>query len=138
MKNRIKEIRNKNRMSQAALAKELGIAQNTLSYWEQGKYDVDTESLVRIAEFFDCTIDYLLCRQEDLSSKAICKMPPEPSPDVANRMETILQELEQEEAPMFDGEPMDEESLELIRASLKIAYKIAMASKKISKKSDDV
>lgn len=52
MKNRIKELRQGHGVTQAALAKYLGVAQNTLSYWEQGKYDVDNASLQKIADFF--------------------------------------------------------------------------------------
>ncbi len=60
MKNRLKELRKEHRMTQAELAGKLGIAQNTLSYWEQGKYDIDSESLNRIAKIFGVTIDYVL------------------------------------------------------------------------------
>ena len=48
-------------MTQAVLAKKLGVAQNTLSYWEQEKYDIDSESLKRIADIFGVSIDYVLC-----------------------------------------------------------------------------
>lgn len=40
------------------------MAQNTLSYWEQGKYDVDTQSLQKIADHFNVTVDYLLGNEE--------------------------------------------------------------------------
>ena len=64
MKNRIRELRQAHGIKQADLAKHLGVAQNTLSYWEQGKYDVDNTSLQKIADFFKCTVDYVLCRDE--------------------------------------------------------------------------
>lgn len=64
MKNRIKELRQGHGVTQAALAKYLGVAQNTLSYWEQGKYDIDNASLQKIADFFNCSVDCILCRSE--------------------------------------------------------------------------
>lgn len=64
MKNRIRELRQAHGIKQADLAKHLGVAQNTLSYWEQGKYDVDNTSLQKIADFFKCTVDYVLRRDE--------------------------------------------------------------------------
>lgn len=64
MKNRIRELRQAYRIKQAELAKYLGIAQNTLSYWEQGKYDVDTASLQKIADYFHCSVDCVLCRED--------------------------------------------------------------------------
>lgn len=60
MENKIKELRTGHSVTQAALAKYLGVAQNTLSYWEQGKYDVDNESLKKIAEYFKCSVDCVL------------------------------------------------------------------------------
>ena len=61
MKNRIKELRNERKVTQATLAKYLGVAQNTLSYWENETYDIDTASLRKVADYFGVTTDYILC-----------------------------------------------------------------------------
>lgn len=60
--NRIKDLRQRNGLTQATLASHLGIAQNTLSYWENGKFEIDNASLCKIADFFHVTTDYLLGR----------------------------------------------------------------------------
>lgn len=62
MKNRIKELRNERKVTQAILAKHLGVAQNTVSNWENGNRLVDTENLQKIADYFGVTTDYILCR----------------------------------------------------------------------------
>lgn len=62
MLNRIKELRQERKITQSVLANYLGVAQNTLSYWEQGKYDIDNESLNKIADYFNVSVDYLLGR----------------------------------------------------------------------------
>lgn len=69
MKNRIKELRSERRVTQATLAKYLGVAQNTLSYWENETYDIDTGSLQKIADYFGVTTDYVLCRDSALVSQ---------------------------------------------------------------------
>ena len=61
MKNRIKELRNERKVTQAILAKHLGVAQNTVSNWENGNRLVDTENLQKIADYFGVTTDYILC-----------------------------------------------------------------------------
>ena len=61
--NRIKSLRLKNKLTQTELAKYLNVAQNTISYWEQGKYDIDNESLTKLADLFRCSTDYLLGRE---------------------------------------------------------------------------
>lgn len=60
--NRLKELRKEAGLNQTELASRLGIVQSTLSHWEQGKYDIDNESLLKLAEMFDCTTDYILGR----------------------------------------------------------------------------
>ena len=64
MKNRIKEIRQKRGITQAELAKQIGVAQNTLSYWENGKRECDFDMLIRIADIFGVSVDYLLGRSD--------------------------------------------------------------------------
>jgi len=58
--NRIKELRENKNVRQIDLAEYLNIAQNTLSYWEQGKYDIDNKSLQKLAVYFETTTDYIL------------------------------------------------------------------------------
>ena len=65
MQNRIKQLRTQKNVTQVELAKYLGVAQNTLSYWEKGTYDIDSESLLRIADYFGVSTDYILVRKPD-------------------------------------------------------------------------
>nr|DAK92460.1 MAG TPA: Repressor protein CI [Caudoviricetes sp.] len=58
--NRIKEIRLVNNMKQADLADKLNVTQATVSGWESGRRTPDLETVRRIAELFDCSIDELL------------------------------------------------------------------------------
>lgn len=62
--NRIKEIRLSRNIKQIELAKELKIAQGTLSTWETGKYEPDNESLKKLADYFNVSVDYLLGRTD--------------------------------------------------------------------------
>ena len=61
--NKIKELRIKAGMTQSELSSLLGIAQNTLSYWEQNKYQPDNDTLLKLANIFNVTLDYLLGRE---------------------------------------------------------------------------
>lgn len=60
--NRIKILRIEKGMKQSELAEYLKVAQSTVSGWENGNYEVDHENLYKIADLFDCSIDYLLGR----------------------------------------------------------------------------
>ncbi len=60
MRNRIKELRQGRKIKQSELADYLGVAQNTLSYWERGVYDIDNASLKKLADYFGVSVDSLL------------------------------------------------------------------------------
>lgn len=61
---RIKEARLQNGISQKELAAAIGVAQNTLSQYENGKREADYDTILKISEILNCPIDYLI-RGED-------------------------------------------------------------------------
>lgn len=60
----LKELREQQCLTQNDLATALNTTQRKVSYWESAKIEPDLESLWRIADFFDVTIDYLLGRED--------------------------------------------------------------------------
>lgn len=62
---RLKEVRRKKRISQLKLAMDLGMNQNTISRYETGEREADYATLIRFADYFDVSIDYLLERTEN-------------------------------------------------------------------------
>ena len=58
--NRLKMLRRQQSWSQSELASMLGVAQNTISNWENGSRLIDQETLVRISKLFKVSVDYLL------------------------------------------------------------------------------
>ena len=56
----LKALRENSKISQAVLAKELGVAQGTVGNWESGSRTPDLDMLVKIAKYFDVTVDHLL------------------------------------------------------------------------------
>lgn len=64
MKNRIKALREDRDLRQSDLAQAVGIDQRTISNYEMGKTNPDSEALIRLADFFNVTIDYLVGRTD--------------------------------------------------------------------------
>lgn len=60
--NRIKDLREDRDLRQTDVAEATGIDQRTLSNYETGKTNPDSFALIRLADFFDVSIDYLLGR----------------------------------------------------------------------------
>ena len=63
MENRIRELREDRDMRQIDLADATGIDQRTLSNYETGKTNPDSYALIKLADFFEVSIDYLLMHE---------------------------------------------------------------------------
>ncbi len=57
---RLKKLRRDSELSQAKLGVILGVPQQTYDKWEQGKSQPDIQMLIRLATYFDVTVDYLI------------------------------------------------------------------------------
>jgi len=66
--NRLKELRKLKQIKQIDLCKKLGVTQGALSGWENGKYEPDINSLKKLSQIFDVSIDFLLGHTEQATS----------------------------------------------------------------------
>ena len=57
---RLKELRIENNYSQKEIAELMGIAQVTYSHYELGRRSVSIQNLVKIAQIYNVSVDYLL------------------------------------------------------------------------------
>lgn len=62
---RLKELRERRKMSQVFLGMELNISQNAVSQYENGIREADYATLIAIADYFDVSVDYLLGRTDN-------------------------------------------------------------------------
>lgn len=62
---KLKELRNEKGISQLKLAMDLSMNQNTISRYETEERQADYETLIKIADYFNVSIDYLLGRTEN-------------------------------------------------------------------------
>ena len=65
----LRNLREENNLSQKELAKELSIAQTTYSNYELGKINIPVPTLIRLAEYYHTTVDYLLGLTDDRNEK---------------------------------------------------------------------
>lgn len=64
----LKELRLQNKMSQQKLSSHLGVARSTIAMWESGASQPDHATVIKIADLFNVTTDYLLGREGPYSS----------------------------------------------------------------------
>lgn len=62
---RLKELRKSRGISQLKLAMDLNMNQNSISRYENGEREADYAALIRLADYFDVSVDYLLGRTDN-------------------------------------------------------------------------
>ena len=62
---RLKELRKRKGISQLRLATDLNTTQNTISRYETGEREPGIAELIKIADYFHVSVDYLIGRTEN-------------------------------------------------------------------------
>lgn len=65
MHTRIKDLRTDQDLKQKQVAEAIGITQRKYSYLETGRQQWPDELLARLADFYQTSVDYLLCLTDD-------------------------------------------------------------------------
>ena len=65
MYNRIRDLREDQDLNQTQVAKMLGMSQPGYSKYETGENDIPTIILIKLADFYDVSVDYLLNRTDN-------------------------------------------------------------------------
>ena len=124
------KIRDEKGYKDADVAKGTGITKSTFSDWKSGRSNPKNEKLIKIADFLGVSVECLLTGNE-VSSEKEPQLSPKDERDIAKRLENTLATLEQsQEALMFSGEPLDDETRELLKASIENSLKIAKINAK--------
>lgn len=98
----LKRLREEAHISQKLLADAVGVSQQSINKYENHNIEPDIETLIRISDYFDISIDYLVGRT-----------------DVRRKAEVVHSyELNKSESKMFDGyrklNPRQKRSVDLI------------------------
>ena len=64
----LQEVRKKKGFSQLKVGFALNISREALSYYENGKRSPDIDMLIKLSDYFDVSIDYLI-RGKEFSSR---------------------------------------------------------------------
>lgn len=62
---RLKILRKERKISQLKLAMDLNMNQNSISRYETGAHEADYATLIKFADYFDVSIDFLLERTDN-------------------------------------------------------------------------
>lgn len=68
--NRLKELRKQKGLTLVELGEEVNLANNTLSQYERGIREPNISTLIKLADFFSVSVDYLIGREGKKKPKA--------------------------------------------------------------------
>lgn len=102
--NRLKELRIEKGLLQSDIAKIINKSERTVGFYETGERDMNTETLAILADFFKCSIDFLLGKS-----------------DIRNPEEQIKKEFEFAYHKEMEG-LTDEEIADALRFYKKVKY----------------
>jgi len=125
---RIKQLRKQQKITQVQLAEAVGLKQSSIGMIESNKNGASSEKLKEIAEFLGVTVDYLLSDEEKNTenNNLEYKLNKKDKKDISKALSETLEQLqENQEGLMFDGEPIDEETKELLKISLENSMRLA-------------
>ena len=68
MQKRIRELRLSIELTQAELATVLGVNQSAVGKYERGELEPNIETLKKLSNIFDCSIDFILNNSDDFGN----------------------------------------------------------------------
>jgi len=116
---RIKSLREEKKITQQELAQYLGVSQKTISNYEKEERSPDPETLRKIADYFDVTVDYLLGRSNNR------KLTRRDERDIEKIIEETRQRIENTEGLMLDGKILNPEDIEAIIDAMRVGLEMA-------------
>lgn len=120
-KDRIKQLRKENNLTQKELAQKIGVNRSLISQYENGIAKPLVEGQYALCNIFDVSLDYLNGKSNDRTPLSM-----RDKKDISEKLNAVLIDLQnQQDALMFDGEILDDETRELLVTSLENSLKIA-------------
>ena len=116
----MKCLRLKAGLTQAQLADKLGVSASTIGMYEQGRREPDNTTLAKICRTLDASGDYMLNLDEENRTN------PEKS-EIYSIISDFINNLENQEGLMFNGEPINKSEKRKIASALKVATAVTLS-----------
>lgn len=116
----MKCLRLKAGLTQAQLADKLGVSASTIGMYEQGRREPDNSTLAKICRTLDASGDYMLNLDEEN------RVNTEKS-EIYSIISDFINNLENQEGLMFNGEPINKSEKRKIASALKVATAVTLS-----------
>ena len=120
---KIKELCNSKGIAITAMEKDLGFGRGSIGKMKNGKQgSTSADRLQKIADYLGVSINQLTPGVSDWEPT----ITPKDEKDIKKKLDDLINQLATDTGLMYDGEPMDNESLNAVRAALEVAERTAM------------
>lgn len=120
------------KLTQMELAQKANISRSYLADVERDRYNPSIDTIKALAAALNVPVTSLIDEDDEKlkQDQQLPELTEKDELDIAKDLQKIMDSLENREGLMYDGEPMDEETKELIKISLENSMRLA---KKIAK-----
>lgn len=126
---RLTYLREKKGWTKTYVAKKLGIkTMSTYANWEYNLRQPDNEMLLKIADLYEVSVDFLLGNKSANNNKVDFSNKDER--DIAKRMDELREDLSSASGLLFNGEPMSEEAKESLLEAMEFGIRLAKKNNK--------
>ena len=123
-KNRLKQLRKEQSITQQELADKIGIVRTAITNYETGRTIPDSETLSLIAKIFNTTTDYLL-GNSNIKNPYKEKENTKEDNDISANLDKMKKQLATSDSLMFDGQPATEEQVQAILNAIEMGEAFA-------------
>lgn len=136
---RLRKLRKETGKSQKEFGKLFDLSESAIGMYERNERKPDYKTLERFAEYLNTNINYLITGKNTDKADVNSSLPVlsiKNEKDIAKKLESILDSLDSDTALAFDGEPMDNDTKELVRTAIESNLKLTkqLAKKKFTPK----
>lgn len=114
----LRDLRKAKGISLKEFGKIIGVAESTVSLYENGKRQPDYDTLSKIADFFGVSTDYLLGRE----TKTVLTRRDEK--EIKTIIDDTVNQLLEQDGLMFDGKPATDEDVQRLIMAMQMGMEM--------------
>ena len=131
---RLKALRKSLNLTQKELGEKLNVSGRVVGYHESNDRFPDKDTLTKIADFFEVSLDYLLGRTNIKNSTNIDSLKiDENEKDVEELLEETMSQILDQKGLMLNGQIVDDNDLVLLRNAIRNGIELAKTMQKSKK-----
>lgn len=123
------KLRDKRSVKDADVVKETGITKSTFPDWKNGRSKPKNDKLQKIADYFGVSLQYLTTGSDKFLQRNPA-LTPDDEQDISKKLVETLNQLENSDNLMFDGEALDDETKELLKINIENTIRTAKVTAK--------